>query len=125
MSEGILTRQTGASQRWIEQSLARFYQCRRSRVDLASPAERPIHLIILAPLDETRANRRDCSGSPRPLPRRHHPRCRTTPECFRAFRHHDYTRAPPHYAFRSIVDLTTLHFFSPTLQIGGKSVCSV
>src|SRR6266852_6426647 len=30
---------------WIEQSLARWYKCRRSRLELASPAERPIHLF--------------------------------------------------------------------------------
>src|SRR6266446_2779836 len=30
---------------WIEQSLARWYKCRRDRVELASPAERPSHLF--------------------------------------------------------------------------------
>src|SRR5206468_6828804 len=30
---------------WIEQSLARWYKCRRDRVELASPAARPIHLF--------------------------------------------------------------------------------
>src|SRR5207253_7402181 len=80
---------------------------------------------ISAPLGETRTSRRDCSGSLRLLPRKHHRRYRTIREYFRAFRHHDYTRAPPRYAFRSIVDLTTLRSFSPPPQIGGKSVCSV
>src|SRR5437879_8184520 len=30
---------------WIEQSLARWCKCRRSQVELASPAERPSHLF--------------------------------------------------------------------------------
>src|SRR6266699_1263493 len=41
---------------WIEQSLARWYKYRRSRVELASPAERPIHLFALElrPLSKNR-----------------------------------------------------------------------
>src|SRR5260370_9658863 len=41
---------------WIEQSLARWYKCRRSRGELASPAERPIHLFALElrPLSKNR-----------------------------------------------------------------------
>src|SRR5439155_1422450 len=31
---------------WIEQSLARWYKCRRDRVELASLAKRPIHLFL-------------------------------------------------------------------------------
>src|SRR5438128_7642541 len=30
---------------WIEQPLARWCKCRRSQVELASPAERPSHLF--------------------------------------------------------------------------------
>src|SRR5205814_2516618 len=67
--------------------------------------EATLQLINLSTLpDETRTNRRDYSGSPRPSELKCHPQCRTRSARLCAFRHRECNRAPRRCAFQSCLD---------------------
>ena len=71
----------------------------------SDPVAAFLNLPTRVPPDETRTNRRDCSGLPRLLLQKRHRRCRTRLEYVYAFHHHDCTHAPPRCVSRLRLDL--------------------